>query len=155
MKKNIILLLLSFFCLSSIAEETTHVVVWAKDQSRVAYALDGNPKITFTETELVIESRGTKVNYPLESMDHLTYEAHPSSIKDLRSDKELIRLEGESLLFPSLKANSTMSIYSTDGILVLRKNILQEGEYAFPLSLLPTGVYLVNVNGLTYKIVRR
>ena len=62
---------------------------------------------------------------------------------------------GESLLFPALKANSTVSVYSLNGTLVFKKTIHQNGEYAFPLSNLNAGVYMVNVNGLTYKIMKR
>lgn len=156
MKKLLLLLLLLPICLSTMAEEyKTHLVVWAKDQSKVAYALDDEPKITFTETELVIESQTFKVSYPLEDMDRFTYESQSSGIKDLQTEKETFQIEGESLIFPSLKANSSVALYSLNGTLILKKTIKEAGEYSFPLSNLMTGVYMVSVNGITYKVMKR
>lgn len=134
----------------------TNLVVWAKDGTKVAYALAEKPKVTFTETDLVITAKGIEVNYSLENMARFTYESNDeSAIFNLQTDESLFKLTGESLLFPALKANSTVAVYSLNGALVFKKTIRQNGEYAFPLSNLNAGVYMINVNGLTYKIVKR
>lgn len=157
MKQKILIALLSCFCLSAMADEPkTQLVVWAKDGTQVAYALDEKPKVTFTETDLVITANGVEVNYTLENMARFTYENDEVvSITNLQTDESSFKLNGESLLFPALKANSTVSVYSLNGTLVFKKTVRQNGEYAFPLSNLNAGVYMVNVNGLTYKIVKR
>ncbi|MBQ4391703.1 MAG: T9SS type A sorting domain-containing protein [Prevotella sp.] len=132
------------------------MVVWAKDGTKVAYALAEKPKVTFTETDLVIKTDGVEVNYSLENMARFTYEVNDeTTIINLQTEESQFRLTRELLLFPSLKANSTVSVYSLNGIQIFRKTIHQKGEYAFPLSNLNAGVYMVNVNGLTYKIVKR
>lgn len=137
-------------------EPKTQLVVWAKDGTQVAYALAEKPKVTFTETDLVITANGVEVNYTLENMARFTYEDNTSTaITNLQTDESSFKLNGESLLFPALKANSTVSVYSLNGTLVFKKTVSQNGEYAFPLSNLNAGVYMVNVNGLTYKIVKR
>ena len=59
------------------------------------------------------------------------------------------------MLFPFLKANDLIFIYSTEGRQVLKKTIPQDGEYSFSLSQLTSGIYLVKINMLTYKIVKR
>ena len=157
MKQKLLLVLLSCFSLSAMADEPkTQLVVWAKDGTQVAYALAEKPKVTFTETDLVITANGVEVNYTLENMARFTYEDNTSTgITNLQTDESTFKLDGESLLFPALKANSTVSVYSLNGTLVFKKNVCQNGEYAFPLSNLNAGVYMVNVNGLTYKIVKR
>ena len=157
MKTRILFVLLSLFCLSAMADEPkTQLVVWAKDGTKVAYALAEKPKVTFTETDLVITANGMEVNYTLEDMSHFTYEDKvTTAVTDLRTGELFLKFDGESLLFPSLKVNSTVSIYSLGGALVFKKNVEHGGEYAFPLSGLAIGSYFVNVNGLTYKIVKR
>ena len=157
MKQKLLLVLLSCFSLSAMADEPkVQLVVWAKDGTRVAYALAEKPKITFTETDLVITDNGVEVNYTLESMARFTYEDNTSmAITNLQTDESTFKLDGESLLFPALKANSTVSVYYLNGTLVFKKTVRQNGEYAFPLSNLESGVYMVNVNGLTYKIVKK
>ena len=157
MKQKLLLVLLSCFCLSAMADEPkTQLVVWAKDGTQVAYALAEKPKVTFTETDLVITANGVEVNYTLENMARFTYEDNSATgITNLQTDESSFKLNGESLLFPALKANSTVSLYTLNGTLVFKKTVRQNGEYAFPLSNLNAGIYMVNVNGLTYKIVKR
>ena len=132
------------------------LVVWAKDGSKVAFALSKRPKVTFTETDLLITGKDIDANYPLDKMARFTYEmVDITAIKDIKTEKVAFRFAGESLLFPALKANSTVSVYSLNGTLVFKKTVLTAGEYSFPLSNLNVGVYLVSVDGLTYKIVKR
>lgn len=157
MKKIFLLLALIFVSFKMMAQENkTQLIVWAKDGTKVAYLLSEKPKISFTETDLVITANDLEVNYALENMARFTYESNGNTaIRNLESDKALFKFEGESLLFPALKANSSIAIYALNGTLVLKKTIRQNGEYAFPLSNLNAGVYLVSVNGLIYKIVKR
>lgn len=157
MKTKLLAMLLSLTFLSSMANESkTLLVVWAKDGTQIAYALAEKPKVTFTETDLVIKTDSVEVNYSLENMARFTYENEETvPITNLQTGKNSFKLAGESLLFPSLKANSTVSLYSLNGTLVLNKTVRTAGEYSFPLSGLNAGVYVVTVNGLTYKIVKR
>lgn len=157
MKAKLLALLLLFTCLSTMADEPkTQLVVWAKDGTQVAYALAEKPKVTFTETDLVITANGVEMNYSLGNMARFTYEDNTTTaVTNLQTGKSSFKLDGESLLFPSLKASSTISLYSLNGTLVFNKTIRTAGEYSFPLSGLNAGVYVVTVNGLTYKILKR
>lgn len=157
MKKIFLLLALIFVSYKMLAQENkTQLMVWAKDGTKVAYVLSEKPKITFTETDLVITANNIEVNYALENMARFTYESNDNTaIRNIESDEVSFKLDRESLLFPDLKANSSIAIYALNGTLVLKKTIRQNGEYAFPLSNLNAGVYLVSVNGLIYKIVKK
>jgi len=149
-------MLLGFSIFAKAENNPTNLVVWAKDGTKVAFALAEKPKVTFTETDLVITAKGVEVNYLLENMDRFTYESNDeSAIINLQTDESPFKHTGDSLLFPALKANSTVAVYSLNGALVFKITIRQNGEYAFPLSNLNAGVYMVNVNGLTYKIMKR
>ena len=157
MKKIFLLLALIFVSYNILAQENNiQLVVWAKDGTKVAYMLSEKPKITFTETDLVITANDIEVNYALENMARFTYESNGNTaIRNVESDELSIKLDGESLLFPDLKANSSIAIYTLNGTLVMKKTIRQDGEYVFPVSSLSDGVYMISVNGLTYKIVKR
>ncbi len=132
------------------------LVVWAKDGTKVAFALSKKPKVIFTATDLQITGEDIDVTYALDNMARFTYEkVDVSAIKDIKTEKVAFRFTDESLLFPALKANSTVAVYSLNGTLVFKKTVQIDGEYSFPVSNLNTGVYLVFVNGLTYKIIKR
>lgn len=154
------ILLLSFYIFVSMiakAEDIpTNLVVWAKDGSKVAYALADEPKVTFTETDFVISSKGIEVNYAIDKMARFTYETNEqTAIRNIKTGEITFGPDDESLMFPSLKANSTLTIYSANGNIVFKKMVTEEGEYALPLFILSIGIYIVDVNGLTYKIMKK
>lgn len=155
MKKLILFLFLLCFGLSIQAE--TNLVVWTKDGSKVAFALSEKPQVTFSESSLMINSNTVSVSYDLKDMAKFTYEDSESQgIRNIENDKaSSFKFDGEMLLFPSLKAGSSVFIHSLNGTLVFSRTIQAAGEYSFPLSHLGTGVYMVTVDGLTYKIVKR
>ena len=155
MKKSLLIYLLTIaFNLPLMADDMRQLVVWAKDGTKVAFALEERPQITFTETELVITTNKEN-HYALENVAKFTYEQIPSGIKNLLNDNPVFILNGESLLFPSLKTGNTVSVTSPNGTSIFRKTVKSDGEYAFPIDNLQHGVYLVTVNGLTYKIVKK
>ena len=157
MKRILFVLVLTCLSITMMADEPKmYLLIWDNDNSSVAYALDDEPKITFSDTDLIIKTNNVEVNYPLESMNRFTYETSKNTaIRNLQTDEVTFRIDGKSLLFPSLKANSKISLYSLNGTLVFTRIIQEMGEYSFPLSGLIPGVYLVNINGLTYKVVKR
>ena len=122
---NIRLLLFLFlnFCFSLFVEaenELVKLVILSKDGTKVAYALAEKPKITFTETYLVINTKNVEVNYFLENVVRFTYEDNVSTpITHLQTDKLIFKLDGESLLFPSLKANSSIAVYSMNDLNII------------------------------------
>ena len=155
MKKLILFLFLLCFGLSLQAE--TNLVVWKKDGSKVAFALTEKPIVTFSETSLMINTTTVSVSYDLEDMAKFTYEdSAEEGIRNIENDKESsFKFDGEMLLFPSLKARSKVAIHNLGGVLVFSRTIEVAGDYSFPLSHLDKGVYVVSVDGLTYKIVKK
>lgn len=155
MKKLLLILFLLSFGLSLQAE--TNLVVWKKDGSKVAFALTEKPTVTFSENSLMINTTTVSVGYDLEDMAKFTYEDPESQgIRNIENDKESsFKFDGEMLLFPSLKAGSKVAIHNLGGVLVFSRTIEAAGNYSFPISHLDKGVYVVSVDGLTYKIVKK
>lgn len=134
----------------------THLVVQTINGVKIAYALEEKPTVTFTDSDLVIKTNMMEFNYPLDNLARITYGANVNSdIVNLQTDETSVKFDGETLLFSNLKENSTITIHSISGILILNKNVHTKCEYAFSISNLAPGVYIVNVNGLSYKIVKR
>jgi hypothetical protein len=155
------ILFLLFIALLPMAIKASEVsrgvlVVWTNDGVQTAYALSKRPVLRFTDTEMLITGEGIEATYPLDQFKRYTYESSDfTGIRDLNNEKGYGTVSGDYLLFPSLTAHSTVSIYALSGRLILQKAIKVDGEYAFPLASLPVGVYVVKVNGLTYKIAKQ
>lgn len=158
--KVLLLLLGIAFALSANAEENYKLVVWEKGGAVVGnFELGTTPKVTFTDTEMIVTTIAGDVyfyNYDLPDMWKLTYEKYePTGVKNIMSDANAMNYDGNALIFPSLESGSTIAVYAANGSMVMNKTVSSAGEYAFPLSSLSQGVYVVNVNGKTYKIVKK
>ena len=133
------------------AKSTMHLAVCTKDGSKVLYALEEKPKITFTDTELVITTKSVEIAYALSDMNLLTYEnGETTGITNLHDNADF-KLDGNAIVFSKLKAKDIVSLYSINGALVFKKNVTVDGEYAVSLNDIETGVYVVSIIGLTYK----
>lgn len=158
MRKLLLTLLLAVAAFSAMAQESrTHLVVWTKDGSQVAYSLNEMPFITFNDSVMRITTELMEVSFPFANLARYTFETRTMQTgwRDLKTDEPIAHFVGESLVFPNLEANTTVALYSPVGQLLFSRTISADGEYAFPLSYLNTGVYLIYVKGITYKIVKK
>lgn len=70
-----LLMPLLLLCLSTLADEPKNqLVVWLKDGDKTVYPLSRNPKVTFSEVDLIIETAGIEAVFNLENMKCFTYE---------------------------------------------------------------------------------
>lgn len=134
----------------------SNLVLWQKNSEKVVFVLLNKPKITFSRTDLIVSTDGLEFSYPLNDLSHFTFEnLLETPVADIKTDDVVFRMEGESLLFPSLDESTLISIYKTNGVLVFQKKIKTAGQYIFPLLDLKSGVYIVKVNNLSYKIIKK
>ena len=100
MKKGILIFFV--LCLGLVAKAEMQLVVWAKDGSKVAFALNEEPKVTFNENNMMINSNTVSVSYNLQDMAKFTYEdSEAQGIRNLENDKaSSFKFDGEMLLFP-------------------------------------------------------
>lgn len=156
--KTMTLLLLSLaigFAMEA-AGQINQLTLWEKDGTKVDYYLNGNPKITFTDTHAVISSNGVEVNYPLQEIERITYgENAMTALNDIEGGVGDFNFDGNTLLFHEIEAGTVVSVYSLNGALLLKDAVGKTGRYALELSGIPTGIYLVNINGATYKIIKK
>ncbi len=150
--------LLFFFLLSHLSilagEVKTQFVIWAKDGTHICYALAEKPKVTFSENALLVSTKGIEVSYPLKNLLRFTVEDETiTSLTDIQSEKRFPKLEGDYLVFPNIDTNSIVRIASVNGMIIFQKTIQTNGNYSYPISNLKSGIYLVTINDLSYKII--
>ena len=167
--KTFLFLFLASFCMFSCADddapqkgnggeeqpeqrEIMQLVIWSKDGSKVAYALEDKPVLTFADGYLHIKTRKAKVSYAIDKLLRFTHEkTSVRSLAHLKTNKSF-ELTNEGLIFPALPVNSKVSVLAKGGKVVLEKTVGTSGEYALPFSDLPSGEYVVRVNGQCYKL---
>ncbi len=157
--KRIICFALLFCCLQFVfAEEMTKVLaVWSKDGTKVAYALSEKPKITFANDSLLIATPNVEVRYQLSQMLRFTYEELDiTDIVDTKGNSvNPFVMNDDELLFPAIGKDRYVYIYTADGRTVANRTIKSGTTLSISLANYSNGIYVVNVNGLTYKIMKK
>ena len=157
MKPLFLSMLLSVSSLSAQAETLpTLLTVWAKDGSSQSFALAQIPEVSFTESTLQVVTDGVEVDFPLDDLLRFTYdEAEVTGVTHIDTGAKSFEIRDEAVYFPSLQAGTIVRIYGMNGQNVLLRRITEAGAYLFSLTDLQPGTYLVNVNGITTKIMKR
>lgn len=139
---------------TSVFADTT-LFIWSKTGEKVGYVLSERPKITFNKTALTVISDGVEISYPIDNFRCITYEKNDvTSIKETGIG-ELYSLKNNSLFFYKLRANDLISIFSIDGVLLYSKSVQRNGEFTISLSDFNTKAFIVKMNNLTFKIVKK
>lgn len=130
------------------------LVVWGINGTSSVFAISEKPVVSFTDANLVIISNEVEVTYPLDNLSKITYDYDESMIVyDMQTDEKIFAIKGNILIFPSLKANSHVVIFSVNGKLFFQKTTTQIGTFSYDICNLPKGIYLICVNDLSYKIL--
>lgn len=119
------------------------------------FSCDYNPNVTFTDDQVIVTTDLADVYYySLPNMWMFTYDKG-TAITDIAADRNAMQFDGNVIIFPALKAGTDIAVYAANGSLVMNKKAATAGDYTFSLSELNQGVYMINVNGKTYKIVKK
>lgn len=133
--------------------EQKMLVITATDGTQTKYLLEGMPRVNIEKPYLVISSDGASVSLPLEQLQHIHYEKatdEATAIEEIKMLDE--RNSSERIDFSNLPAGATASIYTTDGKLLYNLRPTQGKTLSLPLGSMQSGIYLVKVNDVTYKI---
>ncbi len=133
--------------------EPKMLVITATDGTTTKYLLEGMPQVRIEKPYLVITTGTTSVSLPLENLQHMHYEKatdEATAIKGITAFDE--KTGREHIDFSNLPAGAAVSIYTTDGKLLYNHRPAQGKTLSLPLDALQSGIYLVKVNDVTYKI---
>lgn len=79
-----------------------------------------------------------------------------ASVSEIFSDvQNLFKITNHSIEFTNLSENIVVKIYSLDGMILVNESVREGGSHSISLDSLNCGLYVVSVNGITYKIVKK
>lgn len=137
--------------------EKTHLTITAKDGTQIAFALQDKPQVTFVEDELYVLSLNMDVSYSLDNIAFFKYESRDISSNSINLQENGITylLKNDYILFPALSKGTEVALYTIMGTMVFSTKTVQDGEYIIPISFLVPTVYVLKVNDLTCKMLKR
>lgn len=133
-----------------------YLVVWHKDGSKVLFRLSEKPKVTYGDSLVTIQA-GTTVEYAFQTIRKMTFESDEVvGIKEMEAKKEQpFASDGRTVSFQPAESDLHVRVVSMSG-LVVKDFVVRKGErQSFSFQSLPPGVYVMSVNGVTYKIKTR
>ena len=138
------------------ARQREQLIILGKDGTKIAYALTDKPKITFTDSDLVVSVNGLTSNYLLINLLGITYsESDVMNISNAKDDFPLFYMNGNKLMFHKIKRDMALFLYKIDGSLVFKKRISKDSDTTVSLSSIESGIYVLQINGTVFKIIKK
>lgn len=133
----------------------SHLVLNFKDNKSIAYALKDKPIMTFSDTELSIQSETiTLVFHSLDSVSSMIYEkGNDAAVEDIVSDTILISVNNGNIILYNLPKESDVILYDIKGNVILNERISDGGENLISGNNLQSGVYIIKLNNQSFKII--
>lgn len=134
----------------------------AKAQTLVLHHADGTttdvelytlPQVKFQNDKVIISSTVLDMEYPKEDILRFTYKGGSTDINSTNRNADYSQENGQ-LVFHGIKSDAKIAVYTASGIRV-PVCISRNGDtVTLPLKSIPSGVYILDVNGKTSKFVK-
>lgn len=156
MKRFLLLMLLTVSYSAMQADQVQTLIVQLKNGSQTAFFLKDKPQVTFDGPNLKVTSTAGDTSFALSDVLRFTYaKKDPTGVDERVTDPTGVDFQGDVLVISQLKANGSVGIYALDGKLLRQLTAPHAGTYRLNLSELPSGLYLVKADNVTYKIMKR
>lgn len=138
-----------------IAEESSALMLYLKTGRQVAHILDQHPVLTFANNELVVTTPMNTVSYPDSLLSHYVFTKYdPEAVSVLDSGQAAFSFKGNRLTAYNLEPNSSVMVYSADGLLLTEVQSDDHGNVAITLNQL-VNVCVVKTSIATFKVSRQ
>ena len=151
MKKIAILL----FMLASVhaGMQAQTLVLHHKDGTTTDVELYTQPRVEFQGDHVLITSTVLNMEYAKDDVLRFTYKGKPSGVTPMVRESGY-RREGDCLVFHGVKQADQVAVYTSAGIRMPVRLSFSGTDAVLSLSQIPTGVYLLSVNGRTSKFTK-
>lgn len=140
MKRILLLIIATASLFVAKAQSFDYLTVRTMEGSEQSFALD-QLKLTFADGKVVATSHGETTTFDFANLDFMFFTADPTAIESAPGEAFSVSIIGGNLQ-TNAPTDSDIRIYTPDG-----KRVGQSG--------LNRGVYLVRINGRTFKTISR
>lgn len=137
----------------TIAQPQT-LVLWHADGSSIDVDLYTEPKVTFTDSTLRINSTVLEIEFAADEIVRLTFKDRDARLSTLKGDANY-QLQSGCIVFHKISAGDRITIYRSDGIRIPVHFYVEDGHAVLPLSPLRPGTYIISLCGRSSKFVHK
>ena len=110
---------------------------------------------SYKDGNLVITTINATISYPLEVVRKFIFISGTEDIQNIKGDKFEISKDGRFLTLSGLKSDTDAYLYSVNGMLMERIHVTSSTSISINLESYPIGVYMIKVDGATFKIMNQ
>lgn len=157
LKRTFLFLTAALLCWGPLGADRFNLIIWGTDGSQLtSYQMLERPSVRFSGTRLVVDAMGLEVAYELDKVSKFTYEDLTTSIGQTGGEASgRFTMVDETLRFAASGRPLRVAVRTAGGKTLAEETLPAGAKLDFPLGGLPTGVYLVSLDGVTYKILKR
>lgn len=147
-----IIVIMTFFYKSQLHAQT--LVLWHANGTTTDIELYTKPCVQFTKDKTLVISPVLNIEYPVEDVIRFTYKGVGLGIDIPHGDTNLEQKDGKIILH-GVKSTDKIAVYKSNGIRLPVHIEYGGGNAVFYLTSIPSGVYLLKINGRTSKITKK
>lgn len=151
--KQLLLLLVLIGCRLTVSAQTQVLVLHHADNTTTDVELYTKPAITFEGDKMLINSSVLHMELKVGDVVRFSYRDKNTNTAVRQPDADYTQQNGQ-IVFNGIQDASKITVYKSDGTRMPVRFSNYNGQLGFSLSSLPTGVYILSINGKTAKIVR-
>ena len=135
------------------AIELNALILHMKSGNQVTCFLKEQPKVSFVENDLIINTDFGETCYQVGDIVKFTYSyVDPNHIDDILASNICFNFDGQTLSAKNLEPSSNVSIFSIDGILLRSAKVADNGEISVDIPLTSGSVIIVKTSELNFKV---
>ena len=135
------------------AIELNALILHMKSGKQVTCFLKEQPKVSFVENDLIINTDFGETCYQVGDIVKFTYSyVDPNHIDDILASNICFNFDGQTLSAKNLEPSSNVSIFSIDGILLRSAKVADNGEISVDIPLTSGSVISVKTSELNFKV---
>lgn len=143
-----------FICLATGTSKAQTLVLHHANGTTTDVELLTQPQVKFQNDKVLITSIVLNMEFPKEDILTFTFKGKAAGIKNVQG-KASVTQENGRLIFHGIKSSDKIAVYNTKGIRI-PVSLQRSGDFiSMSISSIPTGVYLLNVNGKTSKFTKK
>ena len=143
------------------ADAELYFVVWMHSGARISFPLAEHPILTYSEGNIVVITSKEQLSYPHDEVhkftltnEDISQDGETSSIVGTEHNARWLRL-GDVMQFSSCTPGEHVSVYSATGCLLAQYTISANGTLEIPLHQFGEGMYIVKIQTITYKFLKK
>ena len=111
------------------------------------------PRIQMEADKMIITSQGVSQEFAKTDVVRFTYKGVGTGINTMKAET-CYRVDEDQVTFYGISSTDRINVYNTGGVQIPVRLTADGKDAVLSLAQLPSGVYLVNINGRTLKFIR-